>query len=89
MGKNCEFWIQVEGNEGASGSQLFKWCDFHPADSNDLQSFLFPGHTIAGADKRDLVVSGFKIVFGDSTDFYGRITVYQLGVLVDASSDSS
>jgi hypothetical protein len=61
-GKNCRILISGQGPE-------FKdHAEFYPEDSNKLQ--LFPVDPVT--------CSSLKIVFGESTDFYGRITVYQL-----------
>ena len=65
VGKNC--WIEVVP-EAATGFE--KHQDFDPEDSNKLQKFSFTPVTC----------KSIKIVFGESTDFYGRITVYQLNL---------
>lgn len=44
---------------------------FHPEDSNKLQTFHIDFQN----------VQTLKIVFNDSTDFFGRITIYQLKLL--------
>ncbi|KAL0951869.1 hypothetical protein HGRIS_008529 [Hohenbuehelia grisea] len=56
------------------------WCEVHPEDVNKRQSFELPAITSA-----DNGISALKIVFEQSSDFYGRITVYDLaleGVIV-------
>ncbi len=56
-------WIEITQETGFEKHQ-----DFYPEDSNKLQ--VFPLNPVT--------CKGIKIVFGESTDFYGRITVYQL-----------
>lgn len=66
-GKNCS--IEV----GQSDQKELKKChDFYPEDTNKLQKFKLP-EPVAG--------QVFKIVFPDSTDFFGRITVYQMKLI--------
>lgn len=62
-GKNCSIEVCRDQQTGFEKHQ-----DFYPEDSNKLQ--VFPINPVK--------CSGIKIVFGESTDFYGRITVYQL-----------
>ncbi len=65
VGKTC--WIETQEQQGAP----FKnHQDIYPEDSNKLQSF----------DISPIKCTSLKIVFQDSTDFYGRITVYQLNI---------
>ncbi|XP_070541754.1 nuclear receptor 2C2-associated protein-like [Ptychodera flava] len=65
VGKEC--WI-----EGCCDSEDFtKIADFYPEDENSLQSFPV---TADGITK-------MKIIFNNSTDFYGRITIYKLDVI--------
>ncbi|XP_064609183.1 nuclear receptor 2C2-associated protein-like [Liolophura sinensis] len=64
-GKEC--WIEVEGAENKVDP-----IKFYPEDSNSLQRFPFP---------ENLCCTSVKIVFNTSTDFYGRVTVYQLNLL--------
>ena len=47
-----------------------KVLDFYPEDANKLQSF--------NLKEKICNVSKARIVFNSSTDFYGRITLYQL-----------
>ena len=64
-GKNC--WIEVSNGESETFEKL---QDIYPEDTNKLQAFdIIQGHVPCKA---------FKIVFFDSTDFFGRITVYQM-----------
>ncbi len=65
VGKTC--WIEVIDEEGAA---FKKHQDIYPEDSNKLQCF----------DLNSVKCTSIKIVFQDSTDFYGRITIYQLNI---------
>ncbi len=69
-GKNCH--LEVSENDNAE--DLKKCSDLYPDDSNKLQTFpLEPS------------VSGkvFRLVFNDSTDFFGRVTIYQFKMIAD------
>jgi hypothetical protein len=61
-GKDCEIWIL------STSGEFEKVLNFYPEDSNKMQQF--------AVDLND--ISGMKIVFKSSTDFYGRIVVYHL-----------
>ncbi|XP_033750742.1 nuclear receptor 2C2-associated protein-like [Pecten maximus] len=58
--------------EAHTDEEIKKIMDFYPEDVNSLQSFKLP---------EPLKMSSFRIVFNSSTDFFGRITIYQLSVL--------
>ncbi|XP_041086902.1 nuclear receptor 2C2-associated protein [Polyodon spathula] len=61
--------------EGCQKDEAFtKLADFYPEDKNSLQSFPIHG---------DALVRRVKIVFENSTDFFGRVIVYTLDVLGD------
>ncbi|RUS15971.1 galactose-binding domain-like protein [Endogone sp. FLAS-F59071] len=79
VGKKC----QLLG--GAQGSQYEPITTFYPDDSGvqmlskvipflDLTAYVFPISSLAGTER-------LQIVFEESTDFYGRITVYKLDVI--------
>ena len=72
VGKNCS--VQFIKDDSCSFEKVL---DFSPEDANKLQKFIF-----------DQPVSGieFKIIFEDSTDFFGRITLYQLKLISPSSS---
>lgn len=53
----------------APGTQPEKLIDIYPEDSNKLQTFALDFET---------PIDNIKIVFSESTDFFGRITIYQL-----------
>ena len=76
--------------------KLTKWCDFYPADSNSIQSFHFSNLNKSNGSsdisdsvafstdevkKTENLVNEFKILFKDSSDFYGRIVVYQVKLI--------
>lgn len=53
-----------------------KWTDIFPEDVNRAQEFdLIPDETVQRG------VEGLKLIFEQSSDFFGRITVYDLQVL--------
>ncbi|NWU73227.1 NR2CA protein, partial [Pterocles burchelli] len=53
------------------GEELVKISDLYPEDINAMQiSFV-----------EETVLDKLKITFGNSTDFFGRVVVYHLGVL--------
>eukprot|EP00039_Didymoeca_costata_P023745 m.8084 g.8084 ORF g.8084 m.8084 type:complete len:146 (-) comp3838_c0_seq1:179-616(-) len=60
---------------GAEGGELVKLMDFYPEDINTMQSFDIK--LPEGLEN----VNQLRIVFANSTDFYGRITIYSLSVL--------
>ncbi|XP_069137529.1 nuclear receptor 2C2-associated protein-like [Argopecten irradians] len=62
--------------ESHNDEQIKKVMDFYPEDVNSLQSFKLP---------ESLKLSSFRIVFNSSTDFFGRITIYQLSILGEKS----
>jgi len=65
-GKTC--WIEV-----SQDSKTYeKLQDIYPEDINKLQKFPLDSPVKAKA---------FKVVFADSTDFFGRITVYQMKLI--------
>lgn len=51
------------------GKTTVQSVPFYPTDINYLQTF-----------DLDLTGTTFKIEFKDSTDFFGRITIYQLSI---------
>ena len=67
-GKTC--WLErlVSGDS----EKYEKVTDLYPEDTNKLQKFPLPSTAISKA---------FKVVFADSTDFFGRITVYQMKLI--------
>jgi len=68
VGKNCH----LEASRDEGDGELVKCQDFFPEDTNKLQTFKLD---------RPVAAKAFRIVFSDSTDFFGRITVYTLRLL--------
>lgn len=65
-GKSCKL-------EGSSKDENLRHIlNFYPEDNNSLQSFPIPDAPL---------VQKLKIVFENSTDFFGRIIVYTLDIL--------
>lgn len=69
VGKNCH--LEASCDDEGDG-ELVKCQDFYPEDTNKLQTFKLD---------RPVTARAFRIVFSDSTDFFGRITVYTLRLL--------
>ena len=67
-GKTC--WL--ERLASGDNEKYEKVTDLYPEDTNKLQKFPLPTTAISKA---------FKVVFADSTDFFGRITVYQMKLI--------
>lgn len=73
VGEDCQF------QAARNGSDFETIAPFYPEDSNKLQSFPIAAST-AGADPEE-EFSKFRILFGSSTDFFGRITIYTLDII--------
>jgi len=71
-GKTC--WMEVSQDL----KTYEKVQDFYPEDINKLQKFPLENPVKAKA---------FKVVFADSTDFFGRITIYQMKLFCSSSSN--
>ncbi|XP_069784659.1 LOW QUALITY PROTEIN: nuclear receptor 2C2-associated protein [Narcine bancroftii] len=65
-GRTCK----LEGSR--SGDDLMKITSFYPEDTNCLQKFPI---------SEEPIVDKLKIIFEESTDFFGRIILYHLDVL--------
>jgi len=65
-GKTC--WIEVPNEDDV----YEKLQDIYPEDINKLQKFPLTS---------PVKTKAFKVVFADSTDFFGRITVYQMKLI--------
>ncbi|KAM6107276.1 nuclear receptor 2C2-associated protein [Pterocles gutturalis] len=62
-----------------AGEELVKISDLYPEDINAMQiSFV---KRLRGFQVEETVLDKLKITFGNSTDFFGRVVVYHLGVL--------
>ncbi|NXN84974.1 NR2CA protein, partial [Bombycilla garrulus] len=86
--KVSEFHIQFQGGfssqvctlEGCrTGEELVKISELYPQDSHAMQ-ISFPSME-TGFQVEETVLDKLKITFGSSTDFFGRVVVYHLGVL--------
>ncbi|NXP64623.1 NR2CA protein, partial [Chloropsis cyanopogon] len=65
-----------------TGEELVKISELYPQDSHAMQ-ISFP-RTMMGLHRfqvEETVLDKLKITFGSSTDFFGRVVVYHLGVL--------
>ncbi|XP_077989582.1 nuclear receptor 2C2-associated protein-like [Glandiceps talaboti] len=75
-----ELQIQFQGGfvgkecciDGFHGDEFTRITEFYPEDVNSLQRFPISSSAM---------VTKLKIVFNDSTDFFGRITIYKLDVI--------
>ncbi|NXT28735.1 NR2CA protein, partial [Syrrhaptes paradoxus] len=59
-----------------TGEELVKISELYPADSNAMQISPSPAFQV-----EETVLDKLKVTFGNSTDFFGRVVVYHLGVL--------
>ena len=67
VGTHCHFLINEETKR-----------DFFPEDSSKLQTFNLVPQQENNDPKFHCPITSLKIVFGGSTDFFGRITIYHL-----------
>ncbi|KAI0348246.1 hypothetical protein BDW22DRAFT_1350421 [Trametopsis cervina] len=75
VGTKCSLEVQ-RNSAGDDGKRSWvPWTKIFPEDINRKQSFNLPDETLPGE------VHGLKITFEDSSDFFGRITVYDLQLL--------
>lgn len=77
--ESCVVQTKVESNEVSGGSswttvETFELCDAHEVQVHQIGSCTQP------------TCSSLRLVFDDFSDFYGRITIYQLEVLGEESS---
>lgn len=66
--QDCQFLFR----DSEEVKEFKELCPFYPEDKNSLQVFPIT---------EDKPLISLKILFNKSTDFYGRIVVYQLDVL--------
>ena len=68
--QDCEFL-------GSDGTEWKLICKFYPEDINSWQTFdvKAKGQTDSGP------LTKLQILFKESTDFYGRVTIYKLDVI--------
>ncbi|NXA65066.1 NR2CA protein, partial [Mohoua ochrocephala] len=62
-----------------TGEELVKISELYPQDSHAMQ-ISFPMMMMIGGVE-ETVLDKLRITFGSSTDFFGRVVVYHLGVL--------
>ena len=70
VGNNC--WLETSSDE--ENEKFEKLQDIYPEDTNKLQSF--------DISTDGVPCKGIKVHFADSTDFFGRITIYQMKLFV-------
>jgi hypothetical protein len=61
---------------GSDGTEWKPICKFYPEDINPLQVFDVKAEGLTDSGP----VTKFQILFKESTDFYGRVTIYTLDV---------
>lgn len=71
MGTQCSLEISSDGDK----AEWRPWTKVYPEDVNRKQTFDLPDETIQEG------IRGLRIVFEESSDFFGRITVYDLQLL--------
>eukprot|EP01006_Ploeotia_vitrea_P040146 TRINITY_DN66406_c5_g1_i1.p1 TRINITY_DN66406_c5_g1~~TRINITY_DN66406_c5_g1_i1.p1 ORF type:complete len:183 (-),score=104.72 TRINITY_DN66406_c5_g1_i1:128-676(-) len=64
-------------NKKKNKDELYRVTTWEPEDGNSMQTFTMP----KAAFHRCRGVKKLRLVFEDSTDFFGRVTVYKLDVL--------
>ena len=71
VGKTC--WLEASENDENEGFKKIQ--NIYPEDTNKLQTFEISTNGVS--------CRAFKIIFEDSTDFFGRITIYQMKLYED------
>ncbi|KAG6907944.1 hypothetical protein DXG01_006802 [Tephrocybe rancida] len=71
VGTQCSLYVDSEA-EGGKGWQI--WTSIYPEDVNRRQSFDLPSFNDESG------IRSLKLVFEQSSDFFGRITVYDLKI---------
>ena len=64
--------VQISSSPSSEAAELTAITDIYPADNNAEQVFVIPPSPPAAR---------IKVTFIESTDFYGRITVYKLDLI--------
>ncbi|KAH6572098.1 hypothetical protein BASA50_001091 [Batrachochytrium salamandrivorans] len=85
-GKECELLGEIPQTAGSGGVvQTTEWVSimrFYPEDINTLQEFFVGISTANNCDLTNPVgYRRLRVVFLNSTDFYGRLTVYQFDIV--------
>lgn len=75
VGTRCSLEIRDDSSGGEGKPQWRAWTTMFPEDVNRKQIFELPSESLQGG------VDGLKLVFEESSDFFGRITVYDLQLL--------
>ncbi|KAG5642226.1 hypothetical protein DXG03_003371 [Asterophora parasitica] len=70
VGTHCALYTSVNSE---SGKDWRHWTSIYPEDVNRRQTFDLPA-----ADEGEGGTTSVKLVFEQSSDFFGRITVYDL-----------
>lgn len=70
VGKTC---VAIGSTSEQPNEYNIPIVTFYPQDINSLQTFK--------VDNNDTPIQRLKIIFEESTDFYGRITIYKLDIL--------
>lgn len=74
--------VQLGATNAASPKKFLPVHTWEPVDANHEQELTVPTSGAIGA-------TNIKITFPDSTDFYGRITIYKLDVIGCVSEQAS
>ncbi|KAG6901725.1 hypothetical protein C0995_008693 [Termitomyces sp. Mi166 len=73
VGTHCA--LHVESGPESEGKKIWQiWTSIYPEDVNRRQSFDLPSYD------HDSGIRSLKLVFEQSSDFFGRITVYDLKI---------
>ncbi|OJA13152.1 hypothetical protein AZE42_11169 [Rhizopogon vesiculosus] len=71
VGTKC----RIEVSESSDRPEWQTWTYVHPEDANRRQIFDLINHTDGFPGKG---IRSMKLIFEESSDFYGRITIYEL-----------
>ena len=74
VGTTCTLLVSFLGSENDK-TEWQTWTQVFPEDVNRSQSFDLPANTLPGENTG---IESLKIVFEKSSDFFGRITVYDV-----------
>jgi hypothetical protein len=76
VGTKCSLEVQQNDKTGNGGKARWQpWTRIFPEDINRRQSFNLLGEAIPDG------VHGLRLMFEESSDFFGRITVYDLQII--------
>ncbi|KAI8089139.1 galactose-binding domain-like protein [Halteromyces radiatus] len=71
VGKTC---VALGSTADQPNDYSVHLATFYPQDINPMQTFPIPNNN-------NVPIQRLKLIFEESTDFYGRITIYKLDVL--------